>query len=206
MPPLFRYIEQTYIDEFFDTGQLRLGAFAAFAKHEDEQRLDAEEGWGTLSIAGKTGRGMLQMTVGIGREWHVLSCSLRESPDLMRAFRVDGYFRINKSTGFLHAIADALPDARDGFEGRCVYQGRRFIARELEYFSSSDLRTAEGKHDTAYVTSLVSQVGFPALLFLKANQYASQEEYRLLWRGSANEVDAVHVVAPDAVRYCSKIT
>jgi hypothetical protein len=48
-PELFRYLNQIHIDEFFETGRLRLSSFQQFAKHPDEQRGDPEEGRNVLA-------------------------------------------------------------------------------------------------------------------------------------------------------------
>jgi hypothetical protein len=43
-PQLFRYMKQKHIDDFFNTGRIRLSTFQQFRKHRDEQRRDTEEG------------------------------------------------------------------------------------------------------------------------------------------------------------------
>jgi hypothetical protein len=43
-PAVYRYEDQKWIDEFFESGRLRLSTFAKFATYPDEVRGDRSEG------------------------------------------------------------------------------------------------------------------------------------------------------------------
>jgi len=43
-PQVYRYLDQRYVDAFFETGSIRLSSFAQFATYPDEEKGDTKEG------------------------------------------------------------------------------------------------------------------------------------------------------------------
>ncbi len=50
LPTVIRYMEQQYIDQIFETGNLRLASFRQSAKHKDEMRRDKGEGMAGMQL------------------------------------------------------------------------------------------------------------------------------------------------------------
>jgi hypothetical protein len=213
-PRLFRYLDQQFIDAFFDKGELRISSFASFHAHEDDERRDQEGR--TINVGqyvdpDDSARNVQVYNVSAaGTDAYVLSASLVESRQLMQAFETDGYFVIEDPWGFALAIQDAVPAFSEGLQGHCNYSPRgREVYRNLD-FSMVDLmeqqRNPDGSVNMEVLPLVERALSGPERLFHKPARYAHQAEYRLLW-GTSREVEPyLTVVCPDARRYCRKIT
>ena len=43
-PPVYRFMDKQYVEQFFVDGSLRLSSFRRFSQHSDEERQDCAEG------------------------------------------------------------------------------------------------------------------------------------------------------------------
>ena len=50
LPPVVRYLERTYVEDFFRTGQLRLTTYAHCQRHECDIRRDSLEGQANFEL------------------------------------------------------------------------------------------------------------------------------------------------------------
>lgn len=205
-PILYRYLDQQYIDEFFETGRLRLSTFATFAEHEDEQRHDPNEGTNIL-----IGTAEDQTVFAVTKHGHrelILSTSTRADEQLMEAFDTNGYFRIKDSTNFGAAVAMAIPGFAKGLEGFCVYQDRRTIERQIERIDLDDLKEdpADENPSLNKLAAEVFKLGGPNVFFVKLSRYSNQNEYRLIWSLTRDVNEALFVDCPEARQFCEKVT
>jgi hypothetical protein len=135
-PTVYRYLEQEYIDKFFEEGIIQLSSFAQFAEHEDEARNDSDEGVNIMTVEGDD---RCIISVGAaGMDAYVFCGSTIASESLMKEFGVDGYFKINDTRSFAKEIAKSLEKSDDikrvkkGVEGFCEYTDGNRIRKEAE--------------------------------------------------------------------------
>lgn len=131
-PAVYRYEDEQWIDQFFDTGSLRLSTFTKFSQYQDEIRGDSSEGSGVCY--GETPNGqsvMVAQTQGISAL--VLCCTHYLDAELQRSFGRDSAFQITNTVGFAHEISRQLVGFRHGLEGSCIYRSSRSIARSIEF-------------------------------------------------------------------------
>lgn len=205
LPPVFRYLPQKYIDEFFTSGKLRLSAFSEFAKHTDEQRLDPQEGWGRVDIKGK--KVHLVARAGMGHDAYVLSTSLRGDTELMNVFGADGYFKISDPLRFFQAVADKTPDCPGGRVGMCIYVGDREIHRSMGEAVDDAIKTNDqGKRNLMKAVGLINAAMQPEAYFLKLAHHAHQQEVRFIWQVGHEVHEPLFIECPEAVQFCERIT
>lgn len=210
MPPVFRYLPQKYIDEFFNSGKLRLSAFSEFAKHTDEQRQDTEEGWLIVDITIPSKHMRLRSKSGIGRDSYILSTSLRGDSELMRegwGFGTDGYFKINDVESFGTAIALRIANCTRLITGNCTYVDEKEISREMEEAAEKAIaQDAQGKRNIQRVMGLILQVIYPDACFWKLKRYAHHQEFRFIWHVGHEVHEPLFIECPEAVQFCERIT
>lgn len=201
-PTLFRFMEREFVDAFFEDGSLRISSFEQFKKHEDEQRLDGNEG--QTMFVHRTDQGGGQTVSGWaqhGMNAYVLSTTMMMTPALMDAFQADSYLRIMNSTGFGMAVARKLPGVRAAYEGPCIYQDKKIIERDLGYLNLNRFKVDGQLSQPAITEFLLSKMRhFP--LFLKDKLYAHQVEYRFIWVVDEREDDYIDIKVPDAIKNC----
>lgn len=204
-PTVFRYMEQKYINEFFETGCLRLSTFAAFSKHEDEQRHDAKEGRNIVVGTGE--EHTIFAVTGHGHRSLIFCTSTRADDGLMRAFDTNGYFKIKDTTQFGAAIASKIAGFKSGLEGFCDYKDRRTIERDIGSFRLDDLKEHEGDENLSLnkLASKVFETGGPDVFFVKffvkLKKYSDQNEYRFVWNVSHEVEEALIVECPEAIQF-----
>ncbi|MFO1441452.1 MAG: hypothetical protein U1F81_24245 [Verrucomicrobiaceae bacterium] len=206
-PYVYRYMPRAYVDEFFSSGKLRLSSFAAFAKHEDEERKDAAEGTGIIVNTDHQGEGQTLMAVmGQGHGAFVLCGSGRYSKDLSSAFGTDSGFRINDTTSFGCMISRMIPGFRGGLEGACIYADEKVVRRKAGRVNLENMKvTPEGKElDMGKMFSALGAIAGDDLFFLKKERYQHQAEYRLLWSSQSAIGDFIEVSCPDAIQFCTR--
>jgi hypothetical protein len=202
---LYRCLEKKYIDEFFQTGRLRLSSFSLFSKHKDEQRGDKSEGQNVLVAMG-SGHTVMAKTAH-GQNAYVLSSSYQMSDALMRDFDCDGCFRITNSARFGITIAKKIPGFKHGIEGPCHYMAERIVKKPLVDFSIENLQHDEDKSkiDLDKVMQLVGQMAGPDVFFVKLMKYQHQLEHRFVWLLDRDAEDYLFVECPEALEFCEKI-
>lgn len=207
LPTVIRYMEQQYIDQFFETGNLRLGSFRQFAKHEDEMRRDEGEGMAGMQLNYAEGQ-TLAVAGWFGSEAYVLSTSIIEDPELMKKFKTDGYFRIKDTAAFGAAISNHIPGYMIGYEGSCLYRSERMIT---ETFTNSLISEPPSNEVAAeeWANKIEQRIHEDSQLtpyFLKPLSYAEQNEYRFIWQTRQKSEDYIDVTCPEAIRFCEKVT
>jgi hypothetical protein len=208
-PVLFRYLNQEFINEFFKSGRLRISSFQAFSKYQDEQRFDPNEG---QNILNGLGNGVaFGAKVRFGRSSLVLSTSTIEDDQLLKAFNVDGYFKIKDSTGFGISISNKIPCFVSGTEGPCIYSSERSIQRKIDLKNRDvkGLKELKKKDSNLYkdeLSKIINEISEMDGYFLKLNKYSHQNEYRLIWNCEYLKEDAMFIECPKAIQFCEKVT
>ncbi len=205
-PLVYRYLEKCWVDAFFETGALRLSSFAAFARHEDDQRKDGQEGGGVLvhENPDKDNPFTIFSKISQGHNAYVLCGSTRFTEDLALKFEADSGFRINDPTAFANAISAHIPGFKGGLEGLCSYRGRKAVDRAMQNFNLEDFQNPDGQTvDLGKTMQAVFVAAGDDLFFLKLSSYADQSEYRLLWFAHENVDGFIDIVCPEARQFCT---
>lgn len=206
LPTVIRYMEQQYIDLFFDTGKLRLSSFRRFAKHEDELRQDAGEGMAGMQLNYAEGQTMAGFGW-FGQEAYIFCTSTIESRELMEKFETNGYFRIKDTKAFGAAVSNHVAGYLIGYEGACLYREARMMTasfnRPLIVEPPSSDATEEQVE--AWADNLERQMHEDVQLapyFLKPLRYAEQNEYRFIWQVQKRTEEYLDITCPEAVQFC----
>jgi hypothetical protein len=203
-------MDSAYIDQFFNTGVLRISSFKRFREYPDEIRGDKSEGDG--SIAGKGGDGFtFHVMTGVGNNSYMLSTSLEESDSIMKDFEVDSYFLITDPLGFSAAVSNSLAGFQEAFLGFCNYQTYRIIDKEISPMTVNDFTNEEGNFIIGHpkMNERIGQLvgnGID-LLYLKEKKYQSQAEFRFVW--NINETffqmnEYLDIVCKEALQHCRR--
>src|SRR5689334_19833085 len=91
-PVVYRYLEQRWVDAFFEDGTLRLTSFARCRQHADEQRLDNEEGVCRILVRDREhGNALALQELEFNPTAYVLCTTLWHNRSLMEAFGCDSF-------------------------------------------------------------------------------------------------------------------
>lgn len=201
-PAVYRYEDKQWIDEFFETGKLRLGTFKKFSTYKDENRGDAFEG--TAICTGLSGNFLDIILQKQGSNSAVLCCSHKLHEDLRIAFERDSAFAITNTFGFAREIARQLPGFTGGFEGSCIYRDDGTIVRVIAH-DDDEYKLPDGSYSFQSVRDLSEKLGGHELMLLKNDSYEHQQEYRLMWHLDNIENQYIDVIAPLAVQFCTRL-
>lgn len=194
--PVYRYLDQEYIEEFFNTGKLRLSSFKAFSNHKDEQRNDKNEGLRISSLRGKDFTSFAVTNWGI--ESVILSTSSQYDSQLQKNFKVNGCFKITRPTEFAIEISKCIPNFKRGMEGFCNYENEKSIGHDnlsLELESVSN------------IAQLTAGIDVTNTFFLKEKKYELQKEYRFIWATyHILKEEFLLISCPEAIKFCEKVT
>lgn len=208
-PYVYRYLNREYVDQFFETGALRLSSFKAFAKHADEARLDAQEGRGLVIHQHNIGKG--QHIAGhliYGEGSYVLCGAMRHDAEIMRAFSgVNSGFRINDTVRFADCIANHIQGFKSGSEGPCIYMPRRIVHRNLGPIDETILHddNAPGQISIEKMQNFVSELDSGDQCYLKHRDFGYQCEYRFIWNTSLETQDHIFITVPEAREFCTRL-
>ena len=205
-PYVYRYMQRDVVDLFFEQGILRLSSFSSFSKHEDEERLDSQEGRGVVSNIDHAGTGQTVIAgIGQGHDAYVLCGAMKHSSELLSTFSVNSGFRINDTTSFGCAIASAIPRFRGGLEGACIYADKRVVSRKAGPVDLESMRISPERKelDMGKMFAAISNIAGDDLYFLKQNTYEHQCEYRLIWTAASSQ-DYIDVTCPEAREFCTR--
>lgn len=204
-PRVYRYLEKKYVDDFFDSGRLRLSSFQQFGLHKDNQRFDEDEGEVSLfHRTAENGGQTLYVRMGFDNHAYVLCGSTIPSVPLMRKFRANSGIIIRDVPGFIRAVGAKIPTLIRTVHGVCSYQSTRAIERDLGWIDLAKGPTVDLKDIRKKgLEEALSQLVTDDVLFLKNWRYANQVEYRLLWLVPKSE-RFIDVDVPEAVKFCER--
>ena len=201
-PALTRYIKNVHVEEFFESGKLRLSSFKRFRNNPDEEQGDTNEGRASAQI--KTRNGNHAIVAMNGQVAYVLCATTVESKNLEASFKTENGFRILNSLGFANCISAHIPGFVGGIEGLCSYRDSIAINKELsEDFPPPDSFPGIEIWSAAY-EKFVAQQSREAF-FIKLSKYSQQAEYRFVWFAHGKEEEYIDIICPEARQFCQKI-
>jgi hypothetical protein len=201
-PLLTRYMEKKYIDEFFESGKLRLSSFLSFRNNPDEEQGDAFEG--SVSMQVETPKGSHAISAMNSQEAYVLCATTIESESLEGSFKTDSGFRILNTLDFANCISAHIPGFVGGIEGLCSYKDDIAIKKSLqESFPPPDSyeNPEQWANDYDQFVAAHSRDSF----FVKRSKYSHQAEYRFIWFAQGSENEYLDIICLEARRFCQPI-
>lgn len=207
-PYVYRYLDKTHVDSFFERGALRIGSFELFSKHTDEARLDGSEGHGMVVNRNSEGEGSTVMGyMMLGASSYIFCGSSVFSDSVAEQFGTNSGFRINDTSAFADAVAHRIPGFRGGCEGHCIYVPSRMVPRDV-----GPVGIDQFKDDNDPIkTSMDKMMGFLGgmagddPLFLKESKYSSQCEYRFVWHTHDKKITGfLDIEVPEARQFCTR--
>ena len=94
-PPVFRYMDSLFVDNFLSNGMLRLSSVKKFKKHTDEQRFDGLEGKTMFTNISEEGGGQTFIAyTRHGEKSYVLSTSMLLDNSLLSDFSCNSVLKI----------------------------------------------------------------------------------------------------------------
>jgi len=209
-PWVYRYLPQQYVDRFFDTGELRLSSFAAFQKHQDEERKDGCEGYNLLiHRTEEKGGQTVVIRMDVGHDAYVLCGSGLASRDLMAKFGCDAGIVIRDTTAFANTVATHIPGFIAGLEGACSYSKMKILMKDLGHlpYQPPDMPPNSAAQLSQEIgQKIAQQIATEDVYFTKEQKYADQLEYRFIWRSAQPISDFVTLFVPDARQFCSRFS
>ncbi len=199
-PYVYRYMDSAFIEEFFESGRLRLSSFDAFSKHEDEQRKDTSEG---KAVVFASSPNQTQVSViGKGHDAYVLSTSVLDDDALGEQFGTLDRLEIFHPLQFALAIARRLPGCAGSLQGSCHYSDKPMEVRSNDIDFST--RTPDGSIPMENVLGPAMQSSGQLPLFRKRMRFKHQAEYRFFWFAPVAE-PFLFIECPEARQYCRRI-
>ncbi len=209
-PIAYRFIGEKHVDEFFETGTLRLSTFKRCKKLEDKNRKDESEGRAIL--VGKEKDLRMELDMGAGDNAILLCTSLSINNIKADGQKDDSCIEIRDINSFTLSITNAL--LQQGYpikavlKGPCVYSNRH-IEKELggdELKNFLDDMQKSNRIDFGRLISLGSQISENDIFFCKPIENRYENEYRVLWLlGNDVTRETYDVSIPDARKHCRKI-
>lgn len=196
VPQLVRYMEKQYIDDFFESGRLRLSSFRACreAEHVGAARQDPMEG----RFAGMVGN---TAVVGLcGPTAYLLCTSDLERADQARRHDRDSGVRIVRPLEFAQAISHHIKGFSGGELGACAYRDDKWnLTDETPFFpDEANMEASIDKHDRRVSSAMANT------LFVKETRFAPEAEWRFIWWTTESQQLHLPIECPDAVRFCRR--
>lgn len=202
-------MDEKYIDDFFENGNIRLSCFNVFHNYEDEIRGDSKEGSNSYYGLDKENENTIMIRMSSGHNTYVLSSSLILNENLMNEdnFKTDGVFKIKNTYEFGASIANRLANFKRGLEGGCQYVNQRIVKREIGELNLDDMKVDDGSGSIDMQKLMNKSEAFNDIsrFFLKEFSYSYQVEYRHLWFMNHKVKDHIIVTCPEAVKHCERI-
>lgn len=205
IPTLYKYLKTDYIDDFLNSGHIKLSSFFKCRSHENKARLDVNEGECALLGNSPT----VKIAYGMGNNSLIFCTSLLADKKLCKAFDVNDYLVIDNPIEFIKCITDKIQEqyrVKDILYGPCCYQSTRNVSRDISQ-EDMDAVHKEKKPEKIIValSNLKKKMENPDLYFLKLNKYKYQQEYRFVWICQAAFPDDIDLYVPKAIEFCRRI-
>ena len=205
-PPLYRYLNEQYVDMFFDLGLLRISSFEQFKKHKDEARLDKDEGIANLTGTCSDKNTKVVIRYGVANSF-VFCSSFEQSKDIADMFGTNSCFEIFSPIDFMIKIGESLEKnnypLRRILYGFCNYKQTREIHKNI---SQKDMEKIHPLTDIGEIFRLGNKIAQDELFFLKSKDFIRQSEYRMVWDINSNNIpEYIDIYVPEAVQFCRKI-
>jgi len=201
---VYRYSDVQYIEEFFQTGRLKLSSFNSNRIAELSRR-DSQEGKQFYRMYSKDRSAIVKLGTQPDVGFYTFCTSKEFNPGKFYGkFNANGCFEITDIQRFSYEIAKSLKDFILGVEGEVVYTDKRHIEVYLEnYPHSQDFNEETSIVDKVIILSDITAKDHQ-LFFRKPIKYKSESEYRMVFRTLSRE-ENLYIDCPNAIKYCHKL-
>lgn len=207
IPYLYRYEDKKWIDDFFETGIIKLSSFKNYKNHPDNQLGDKDEGTSMNIVNGNNDKMILTYTM-VGQNEYCFCTSTILDDKLKGVFKRDSAFRIIDPLNFMLEITRSLPRVKGVLFGNCLYVNQRIISSRVP--KPIDLEELKDDREPEKISfEKMMEEAAPSLtrhrFFLKHTDYQEQCEYRLLWSVDKAIDEGIVINCPEARQFCEKI-
>jgi len=181
-----------HVDAFFRVGQIQLGTFEYYQKHENPQVHDEFEGF--CRLIGYSDAFTVLVEASGGADQYVFCCAMTSNPKLAaRRFGYDAAYEVLDPDGFQRAVSGKLKAIRER-RAVCAYADHKAIAGEMNGTFRPDRISA----------ATIDMLG-AAKYFIKPRRFAHQTEYRFLWELDGPVEKPAIIECPEAVKFCRRM-
>lgn len=228
LPPVYRFLESEYIDDFFRDGTIMLSSASRCARHEDAKRKDNSEGYG-FHVAQSSNKTFIAVA-GFGPSYYLLSTTTHQNFELFPQYQ--GCLVIDNPLAFANVVAMRVPYMSGTFIGPISYRNQRTFKRVIpddvmdeasRVFQDSGFEIGPSppklsQNDIEAIFSKMKNLSqnqqhslmhiFDGIegLFSKHDSYAEQHEFRFAWRSRLPLSETLIVKVPEAVQFCRRIS
>ncbi len=206
-PPIYRYLDKCFGEDFFSTGAIRLSSFRQFHQHSDEQRFDPLEGRTFFVHTNAEGTGQtITAEAEHGNNAYILCGSLTLDSELCAQFGEAYFIKINNSTSFAEAIAAHIPGIIDSHEMPCIYLRHKIFYTDIGHIEIPGLpdEVKACYYDDEELKQVLLRTMNRIPYFLKSHEYRHQIEYRFVWLTDHPVETHIDIVVPEAIPFCSR--
>lgn len=199
-------MQHLHVDEFFETGKLRLSSFSSFKKHHDDERRDGQEGANFLYHQNADANFGVGTFMFHGEDAFVLCTCMQFDRERMTRWG-GSYIRIDSMTNFASAISSEVRGFKGGLEGPCLYLENRMVTGDSGKLTHADMMTTSGDStqvDLSKVIATSEALPGPQVFFTKLKKHAADQEYRFVWFSSRNCPTEEFIECPAARQFCSR--
>lgn len=206
IPMIYRFMEERYIDSFFQTGTLKLTTFEKCKNLEDANRNDGNEGISVLN--GYDGEYRLECKIGVGSNAILLCTSLCNSYTDSKGILFGQSIEIFNVEGLVVAIAEELKAMGYGLKsilfGPCFYS-------EKEFHKETDLSKFMEKQDKGILDwdemMRINQcISGTNIYFQKPIDKRTETEFRMIWLvDDLKGNEDIYVTIQNPQSYCRRV-
>jgi hypothetical protein len=203
--PVYRLLpNDTFVNNFFSSGELFISCFNEFKKHPNESLRDESEGH--FTIAGESQAGHSNVYIGdSGVNAYVLSTAYYITEKLRKDYSgASVAIKINNPTFFALEISRKLPSVSNGIEGFCDYKKSKVQLLEKHSIKNSILQNHNFKNDPES-PQMLEEILEGKELFEKEMRFKEEGEYRLIWFSDKPITEFKIISCPEAIQHCEKI-
>lgn len=205
-PCVYRHMQSKWVQEFWETGSLKIGSFQTNAEHPDSNLRDTEGRAYFRGYAGDVRVSSIAYAANLSH-YRSLSTSYLCTPKVAALLGADDYFEIHDLIGFADHVAEII-GARTCIFGPSWY-GARVGAGEIDepvpYFGEGRRPGPDEAEAAGRALQEYAQRNFAArALFSKEERDAGQAEFRFLWDLGGPVSCNVYPIIVDRERYCSR--
>lgn len=205
-PYIYRYENQKWIDNFFETGEILISSFDQYSKYEDNQLGDKSEG-SSINFGLTENKKTIVSVTSVGSNFYCFCTSTQLTKDLFETFNRNSVFRIKDPLNFIMQVELALQNVSEVFFGNCIYLEKRSIIKNVQSLDLDEMKNPDGNGlSMEKMMNRAFEIGGFEQLFLKKLIHQEQNEYRLLWKTDKKVTDPIVIKCPEAIKFCEKVT
>jgi len=186
---IIKMIKAGYKKDFKENGNLQLGSFLYYQKHDNPEIGDPSEA--KFVLIGEKDDLTIVANVGGGYNCRLFCCYDGDpNEDIIKKFEYDDSFIIRDPENFLLAISKTINSIYHK-RAKCIYAQYKIIQGPLP-----------GNFNPSRIDLSVLEIVNEYKYFVKTSQFSPQNEYRFIWFISDEVTDAKVINCPEARQYC----